>query len=248
MFNALKAELRKLFTVRTTYVITGIAALIVIIYAFYVEGIRAGDTAQLATKMASEVPGAVQAVAVLSALAALLLMANEYRFNTIMYTLTSSRRRITVLAAKIIAASLFALLFAVVMGALAPVMAYVGLSVKGLHLAAQSFPLLDLAWQGVFYTWAYTMFGLLFATLFRNQVASIIVLFVAPGIVETLAGLILKKDSIYLPFSALGRVLQAGMHVSPDGLSTMKAATLVLVYLAVGWTIAAILFLRRDAN
>jgi ABC-2 type transport system permease protein len=248
MFAAIKAELRKLFTVRTTFGIAAIAACIVILYAFYIEGIRAGDSVQSAMKLASEIPGGIQAVSALAAVVGLLLMTHEYRYNTIMYTLTSTRRRLTVLLAKVLAVSLFAVLFALLVSVLAPAMAYFGLSIKGLHLAPQQFPLWDLAWQGVFYTWAYSMFGLLFAVLFRSQVASIIVLLFAPGVVESLAGLLLKDNAKYLPFSSMGQVLQAGMHVGPNQLSAGHAAVLVLGYLAFGWVIATILFVRRDAN
>lgn len=248
MFAALKAELRKLFTVRTSYGVVGAALAIVILYAFYIEGIRAGDSVNSALKLASEVPGAIQAVAALGGIVALLLMTHEYRYNTIMYTLTSTRRRLTVLIAKILAVSIFALLFAALGGVLAPVMAYLGLSIKGLHLTTQQFPLWDLAWQGVFFTWAYSMFALLFATLFRSQVASIVVLLFAPGVVESLAGLLLKHNAKYLPFTGLGQVLQAGSHVPSGQLSTAHAAVLTLCYLGFGWLIATVLFLRRDAN
>jgi ABC-type transport system involved in multi-copper enzyme maturation permease subunit len=248
MFAAFKAELRKMFTVRTTYGITGVSLLIVILYAFYIEGMRAGDSVHSAIKLASEVPGALQAVGALGAVVALLLMTHEYRYNTIMYTLTSTRRRITVLIAKVLAVSVFALLFAVLVGALAPVMAYAGLSIKGLHLVAQQFPLWDLVWQGAFFTWAYMMFGLLFAMLFRSQVASIIVLLFAPGLVESLAGLLLKGNVKYLPFNAMSEVLQAGMQSTSGRLSAGHAAVMVSGYLFVGWVVAVVLFLRRDAN
>jgi len=248
MFAALKSEFRKLFTVRTTYGISGIALLIVVAYAFYIEGIRAGTSAQSAIKLASEVPNAIQAVSMLAALVAVLLMTHEYRYNTIMYTLTSSRRRITVLAAKVVTVSAYALLFALTVGVLAPAMAYLGMHIKGLDIAAQQFPFWNLAWQGAFYTWALTMFGLLFAVLFRSQVASIVVLFFAPGTLEALAGLLLKKNVIYLPFNALGQVQQAAMHPTSNGLSAGHAAGLVLMYLAAGWLLTTVLFMRRDAN
>jgi len=38
MLVALKAEFRKLFTVRSTYILTGLAILFVIFFAFYIEG------------------------------------------------------------------------------------------------------------------------------------------------------------------------------------------------------------------
>jgi ABC-2 type transport system permease protein len=249
MFAALKAEFRKLLTVRTTYAISGICLAIVAFYAFYIEGIHgSGRSPQDAMKLASEVPGAIQAVATLGTMIAVLLMTHEYRYNTIMYTLTSARRRMAVLTAKVLAVSVFALLFAVAVGALAPVSAYLGMQVHGADIAVQSFPWWDLIWQNGFYMWAYMMFGLSFAVLFRSQVASIIILFFVPSTIEVLASLLLKHNAIYLPFSALGRVLQTGMHVDPNGLSAGHAALVAGGYLVVIWTVAAVLFMRRDAN
>ena len=249
MFAALKAEFRKLFTVRTTYGIAGFALVIVIAYTFYVEGLRAGDTVHMASKLASETPGAIQAVSLLAGLVALFLMTHEYRYNTIMYTLTSARRRTMVLVAKIVAISAFALLFAAVVGLLAPAMTYLGLHIKGLSLVPQHWQLWDIAWQAAFYTWAYAMFGLLFATLLRSQVASIVALFMVPSTVQLILALLLKKNAIYLPFNALDQVLQAGTKgPGPNGLAAGHAAVIVCAYLVVGWVVAWILFLRRDAN
>lgn len=249
MFAAVKAEFRKLLTVRTTYAIAGVCLAIVAFYAFYIEGIHAsGPSPHDPMKLASEVPGAIQAVATLGTMVAVLLMTHEYRYNTIMYTLTSARRRLTVLGAKVLAVSIFALLFAAVVGVLAPVAAYLGMRAHGADVAAQTFPWWDLIWQGSFYMWAYMMFGLSFAVLFRSQVASIIILFFVPSTIEVLASLLLKHNAMYLPFSALGRVLQAGMHVDPTGLSAGHAAMVAGSYLVVMWVVATVLFIRRDAN
>jgi ABC-type transport system involved in multi-copper enzyme maturation permease subunit len=247
MFATLKAEFRKLFTVRSTYLIVGLSALIVIFFTFYIEGLRAGDSAKMATKLASEVPGAIGAVSLLGALVGVLLMTHEYRYNTIMYTLTAARRRTRVLLAKIAAVSTFAVLFTLFIAVLSPAMAYLGMHIKGLDIAPQQFPWVDLLWQALFYGWAYSMVGLLFAALFRSQVGAIVALFFAPTI-EHIASLLLKENSKYLPFNALGQVLQAGAAGRPDGLTTMHAALVISIYLLVGWLIAWILFVRRDAN
>ena len=90
MFASLKAELRKLLTVRSTYIITALAFALVTFYAFYIEGFKA-DAARLHNPglLASEVTGAVMTVAIFGALIGVLLMAHEYRYSTIVYTLTS---------------------------------------------------------------------------------------------------------------------------------------------------------------
>ncbi|HEX4774579.1 MAG TPA: hypothetical protein VH234_03615, partial [Candidatus Saccharimonadales bacterium] len=90
MMHTLKAEFRKLLTVRSTYIITALVTAFVIFIAFYVIGWRMNpkdlhDTGQLA----SDVTGALN-LTVFGAIVAVLLMTHEYRYNTIMYTLASS--------------------------------------------------------------------------------------------------------------------------------------------------------------
>jgi hypothetical protein len=67
-------------------------------------------------------------------------------------------------------------------------------------------------------------------------------MFLIPGTVEQLLGLLLKKNQVYLPFSALGAVLEHNQ------ISYVRAATVVGLYVVVGWIVAWVLFLRRDAN
>src|SRR3954467_14136812 len=101
MVASIKAEFRKLWTVRSTYVLFLVAFALVAIFAFYAEGIKASPaTVQDAGKLAGEVTNAVVTVSLLGALAGVLLMTHEYRYNTIMYTLTSSNSRSKTLLAK----------------------------------------------------------------------------------------------------------------------------------------------------
>lgn len=248
MFATIKSEFRKLFSVRSTYVITGIAFAIVIFYAFYIEGIRADHVGSMVTnplKLASEVTGAINAVAVIGALAGLLLFTHEYRYNTIMYTLTSAKSRTQVLFAKIMVVSCYALVFSLIVGALAPTMAYLGMHVKGYTLVHQNFATASLAWRALFVGWGYAMAGLLFAGLIRSQVGAIITLFIVPGTVESLLGLLLKNNVVYLPFTALQAVTE---HPERGTITYGHAALVFMGYLVFGWIVAWILFLRRDAN
>src|ERR1700744_3733974 len=105
MIATLKAEFRKLLTVRSTYVITGLVLVLVIFVAFYVEGWRL-DSAGLRdpTQLAGDVTGALM-ITVFGAIVAILLMTHEYRYNTIMYTLTSSNSRSKVFISKFIVVS-----------------------------------------------------------------------------------------------------------------------------------------------
>lgn len=248
MIPALKSEIRKLLTVRSTYVIFGISLVFVAFFAGYVEGYKvSGMSASNPGKLASEVTGAVANMSIFGALIALLLFAHEYRYNTIMYTLTAANRRTKVLLAKIITVSLLALVFTAVMAAFGPLATAVGLQIKGVDLAPQVFYYRDLIPHALFFGWGYAMAGLLLISLIRNQIGAIVTLFIVSSTVEAVLSLLLKKDAVYLPFQSLSQVL--GQPTMGGGsLSPGKAMLVFSSYLIVGWLVAWALFLRRDAN
>jgi ABC-type transport system involved in multi-copper enzyme maturation permease subunit len=243
MINAIKAEFRKLLTVRSTYVIVVIGLLLELIFAFWVNGYKASPEAVRNQFFLSEqVSGAVLAVSLLGALVGILLMTHEYRYNTIMYTLTLTNSRSKALLAKVIAVSVFAITFTVIMAVMSPLLAYLGAQLAGLELGSQTIYYSSLIWRTLFFGWAYVMVGLLFATLIRSQVGTIVAIFLLPGIIEELLTLVLKEDSKYLPFRSLAAVLENG------AISHEKGALLFCAYLLGGWLVAWLLFLRRDAN
>lgn len=247
MMSTLKAEFRKLVTVRSTYVITALVIAFVTFIAFYIEGWRLmpGDlmNPQL---MANDVLGGLN-VTIFGAIVAILLVTHEYRYNMIMYTLTATSSRVRVLLSKFVIVSIYSLILAVIVAILSPLMSYLGLHLHGYTLVPQTLHIGDLVWRCLFYSWAYSGAGFVIAMLARNQVASIATLFLIPGLGEQLLGLLLKKNAIYLPFTALNQVLQDG-NISGGSLSPGHAALLVTGYLAAGLIAACILFIRRDAN
>ncbi|MET0779554.1 MAG: ABC transporter permease [Candidatus Saccharimonadales bacterium] len=255
MLASIKAEFRKLWTVRSTYVLFIVAFALVMIFAFYAEGIKALPASLHDTgKLASEVTNAVVTVSLLGALAGVLLMTHEYRYNTIMYTLTSSSSRTKTLLAKIVAVSVFSVLFSLVFAVISPLMTLLGLHIKGLTLDPQQLDVFSLAWRAVFYGWGFSMFGLAFAVILRHQIGVIVTLFMVPSTGEALVGLLLRHNAVYLPFTALGQVLehhpvvQAGRLINPIAMSYGRAALIAALYIAVVWVVAWILFTRRDAN
>ncbi|HEY5442194.1 MAG TPA: ABC transporter permease [Candidatus Saccharimonadales bacterium] len=246
MIPAIKAELRKLLTVRSTYIILGGCLVLEFIFAFYGGGMKA-STGDLHNPnyLAGQVTQAVSALSVLIALVGTLLVTHEYRYNTIMYTLTASRRRTQVLLAKLLVITIFAAVFSLLFGLLSPLLAIVGVHVKGHVLVHQVIPLWNLLWRSVFAGWGFAMFALILAFLIRIQVGSIVALFLIPSTVEPLVGLILKHNTAYLPFTAVGLVLD---HNPDYSVSYARAALVTAIYVVVGWIIAWIFFMRRDAN
>ena len=248
MMATLRAEFRKLLTVRSTYIITVLIVAFVFFIAFYVEGWRLGP-ADLHNpgQLSSDVFGALT-LSVFGAVIAILLMTHEYRYNTIIYTLTGSNSRSRVLISKIIVISVYALFLTAVIGVLSPIASYLGIHAHGHVLAAQTLHVGNLAWRSLFYGWSYGMIGLLLAALIRVQVGAIVALFVIPTAIEGLLSELLKHSAVYLPFTAQSEVIgNSGFRVGAP-LSPGRAAIVVLTYLVIGWIVAWVLFIRRDAN
>jgi len=248
MIAALKAEFRKVWTVRSTYLILAFVLLVAVFFGFYVSGwkIDVGALHDPGT-LALDVTSAISAVSVLASLVGVLLITHEYRYNTIIYTLTASNSRSKVLLAKILVVSAFAAVFALVLSVLSPLLSVAGVHAHHLKLVPQTFHYGSLLWRSLFYSWGYAMAGLIIALLIRSQVGAIVVLFIAPSTVESLLGLILKKNVVYLPFSALSTVIGQGMNFNTT-ISAQRGALVFAGYLVVSGGLAWILFLRRDAN
>jgi len=251
MLGSLKSELRKIWTIRSTYVVLAFAVIIISLFAFYSEGMRAGyDSvpADNAFKLANLLSAAITNLGMFGALVGILSFTHEYRYNTIMYTLTTSKSRTRSLLAKVAAVSIFSVFFTAFVTLLAFAAMYIGLAVKGLTLGPQTFDL-NLLWQVLLVGWGYSMFGLVIAAFIRHQAGAIAAFFLVPALVEQLAGLLLKDNRAYLPFMALSQTAPPqGMTSSDLILSPGKAALVVLAYVAASWLIAWYLFLRRDAN
>src|ERR1035437_9377215 len=112
MIATIKAELCKLFTVRSTYFIMAAVLALLVFYLFYITGWRAAASdLHNPSTLATAITSAVNAVSIFAALVALLLFTHEYRYNTIMYTLTSSNSRTKVLLAKILVVTGFVVAF-----------------------------------------------------------------------------------------------------------------------------------------
>ena len=229
--NTIKAEFKKLFTIRSTYLIIAIVFILVIFFAFYINGWRINQIdLHNPTTLAGDISGAINVTSVFAALAALLLITHEYRYNTIVYSLTAVNSRSKVLISKILVITGFALMFTLIFGALTPLFSLLGIDLHHLKLVPQTIPYKTLIWHCLFYGWGYVMAGSVIAALIRNQVAAIITLFVAPGTVEALLYLWLKNNIVYFPFTALHVILNS----HPDERVTVgiTAFHAVLVFMA----------------
>lgn len=253
MRSALKAEFTKLLTVRSTYILTLIVLVIMAAIPFYV-GIH--DTPLKLhdpTLMQSAIFGALRFAGLITAIISILLLAHEYRYNTINFSFTLNRSRTSVLASKAVVMTVYSVIIGLVTVGIVVAFLHLGASLHGQHIGPQHYSVLSasngpwpgLLLQSVFYTWGLAIAGLIITALLRNLVASIAFIFIFPTL-EDLVTLISKTVVNYLPFTDLGAVLK--MVPAEAGFGPGKSMIIFLIYLAVFAVLAWRLILKRDAN
>jgi len=248
MIKQIKAEFKKVFTIRSTYIIFALMFALMFFFGFYVGGWHLDKLDLLDPhQLYRTAQQSINFLAIFPALIGLLLITHEYRHNTIAYSLTLSNSRSKVLASKIIVITIISLITTSIVLILAPLFARLGVNANGLKLTHQSFYFSGIAWKGLIFGWGYAMVGLLFGALIRNQIGAIVVLFIVPDTVEGLLSIWLKSNTDYLPFSSLHTMLGAGQDTAGATISPIHAMYVFMSYLIVGWAIAWYLFIRRDA-
>jgi ABC-type transport system involved in multi-copper enzyme maturation permease subunit len=247
MIDAIKAEFRKLLSVRSTYFNIIICLLIVALFAGYGEGVKGSPhDLQSLNFLADQASSAAVFVGLILAFVGLLLAGNEYRYNTIMYTLTSVNRRWKVLAAKFLVVTVFATVTSLIMMFFSPLCAIVGAHIAGHDIGPQVFDVWNVIWTSAFCVWGYAMYALILMLVLRNQVGAIVTFLMVPLIGENILMQLFKHIGPNLPFTALQAVAQ------PNGLgnhaSSGHEALIVLAYIVGGLIVSSVLFIRRDAN
>jgi ABC-type transport system involved in multi-copper enzyme maturation permease subunit len=252
MMAAIKSELRKILTVRSTYGISLFFLLLTGAISFYGVGYKATPSDLNQHLLSGTLPNLPGVIAFAGAFVALLLAAHEYRYNTIVYTLSASNSRMKVLVAKLTAAFSFTFIYSILVTAIC-----FGLMVAGVLAAGHSLPHQDINYLSYFIKTIFTcegfaMFALLVPTLVRNMQASVAVLLIVPNTLEALISALIKSSDKWLPFRSLSQVtaiqptLPKGAP-APDLVSPLHGAVIFLIFLAAGWLIGWYLFLRRDA-
>jgi ABC-2 type transport system permease protein len=250
MLPSMKAEFRRLFTVRSTYILIGLSLVLIVFFAFWFEGYK-GNTGSPASELASTalheiVANGVGLGVVFASIVAILFMAHEYRYNTIMYTLTANASRSKALLAKLLTIILFSVAYGLFASLVAILSYLLGLSLRDASLPAQQFNVFAELGRIVFYCTGYALIGMLIATVARSVVVAIAAILIVPTTVEPLLGLLLKENSKYLPFTALDS--SVGASFAQNTLSSGNAILVSCAYLLTALAVTWLLFVRRDAN
>lgn len=246
MISAIRSEFRKLLTVRSTYTIVVASLAIVVLFAGLIQGYQAKTHDLLDPNLlASQSTSALVFVGLILAFAGLLLMGHEYRYTTIVYTLTSSNRRLKSLAAKFFVVTVFAIVTSLIVAFFSPLCTIIGAHLHGYTISPQTFNYWSVIWRGAFVGWGYALYAFILVTIMRNQIGAIVTFLLVPLIGENILMLLLKNNSKYLPFTALQSVADPTIV---KGATVGSGAVIVLVYIGVGLLVSAVLFSRRDAN
>ncbi|TAH36706.1 hypothetical protein EYC59_00825 [Candidatus Saccharibacteria bacterium] len=245
MIPALKSEFRKIFTVRSTWVILALAtAFGSVLIGFWIFGYKdVADAKTHADALLASVLTAAGVSGVILSFIMLLLVGHEYRYSTIMYSLTSSASRSRVFFAKLLAGSAIVLLFGMIVVALNFALFALGQNLNPEANMAQQIAFGDVAWRLAVSFIGSALFAFAIAMLLRNQIASIAVILLMPATVEGLLGLLLKDNVKYLPFTALGNITASSPKPEP-----LFSLVVVGVYAVVLGVLSWLLFVRRDAN
>lgn len=245
MMAALYAECRKLTSVRSTWILSGIGLLFAGFLAFWAHGYKGGPVYS-PQALQTAVMEDLAVVSIFTGIVAILLICHEYRYNTVSYTLTAANSRLKVLLAKFMVIGGYSIAITVfsyfwIMGLMT-----LGAHIAGNSLGSQTIEVYDLVWRTLFFMVTTGWLGLVLGFLSRSVVFAIVAYFVLP-VLEQMAHFLLKVSNNYLPTTVQGQVMGMGA-AEPGAFSAAASAGMFSLYLFAAIIVATVLFIRRDAN
>lgn len=241
MSALIAAELRKLLTVRTTWVLSLVGLILVglgsavLLFVEELSGPFRGTDPEVAA-LVHQVGGGSAVVLIV----AILLATAEFRHGTIGRTLQITPSRSRVLAAKLSAGALYALGFFLAGLALVTAMGWLGAGMRDTTLALGAETITAL-WQSPAGLALVALLGVAIGALLRGQVLAITItlvwLFVAENLVVGLA----PKVGRWMPFQALNAVFltEEVMEGVPEG-ALLRLDPPVALVVFLGYVFAAV--------
>jgi len=261
MNDALRFEVVRLRTLRSTWWLTAIALVISGLLGLPALSVKGDATVtDFGDALTGGGGGAVFLISILLSMLAIFATGHEYRYGTIRPTLSALPRRSTLMSAKVLVVAGYV----VVIGLLCEVLRYaVSLIILGHRLSRLGlFPgPIGRVWIGtVMYTAVFALVGLALAALFRNIPAAIVTVIVLPLVAENvIRGLLslhvfhsIRGFAKLMPFSSGAQVFRYTPVDSGGGGFTAVPGPwagffIFAGFLAIVLTISWVLFERRDA-
>lgn len=251
MGGLLAAEARKLWTVRTVWVLTGFGVLLVglgigtVLFAGMMGGFS-GTDAQLAAVV--DQAGSNSAIVLV---VALLAMTTEFRHGTIGRTLQVTPSRLRVILAKAVVAVAYALMFLVLCVLAAMLLVGIATMLDGLSLQVGG-ETVRAVWTGAAGLALTALLGVALGALLRSQVLALTGTLVWLFVIEQLINVLEPTVGRWLPFQALNAAFLSDevMAQMPEGamvpLEPMVGLLVFLGYVVVVAAAALTLLTRRD--
>ena len=246
MLATIKAEFRKLLTIRSTYAITILSLLLIAFIAFWGMGWHGGPVLA-PSRFQDAVLNLISVMGIFSGIVAILLVTHEYRYSTIAYTLTASNSRMKVMVAKMLVLTVYAIIVTGLVIGLGLVSLVAGAHMNDVRILPQHFDTYSIVWRSLAYMVTSVLAGLVFGFLSRSVVFAIVAYFAFPTTVEPLLHNLVKVSSNYLPFSAQNQIISPVPN-QPGVYSPLASLGVFCAYLGVAWLISTVLFVKRDAN
>lgn len=252
MTGLILAEIRKARTVRTTWVLTAIGWLLVVlstgvfVFAEEISGPFGGTDAEIAAAVDQ-----IGSNSVIILIVAILLVTTEFRHGTIGRTLQLTPSRTRVLTAKSVTSAAYAVAFFLTSLVIVAVVVAIGAAVKDVPLEMGG-ETLGALWQGPLGLVLNAAFGVAIGALLRSQVVTITVTLVWLFVAEQLVAGLLPDVGRWLPFQALNALFLSDelLAQAPEGglvpLDAGVALVVFLAYVAVAIVAAGVLLRTRD--
>lgn len=246
------AEIRKLRTVRTTWIITLVGVVLAgftagfFLFESTMTGPFEGTDAQIANAVEQ-----IGANSVIVVVIGLLAMTTEFRHGTAGRTFQLTPSRTRVMLAKLAVGGLYGIVFfALSLVAVLALVLLAGLGADdGLSVGSET---VDALWQGPVGLALAAVFGVAIGALLRNQVVAITVTLIYVFLGETLVNQFFPEVARWMPFQALNSLYlsEEAMASMPEGtVQPLDAATawpVFLGYVAVFTLVAIALMRYRD--
>ena len=247
--SAYRSELRKLWTVRTAWVLTLIGWALVLLttattlFSTMISEPFGGTDPEVATAIDQ-----IGSNAMIVLIVALLAMTTEFRHGTIGRTLQIIPSRGRMLLAKLAAAVTYAMFFFVTSLVIAAVLLLLASVVRdvGLEVGPQTVTAL---WQGPAGLALNAVLGVAIGALVRSQVVAISVTLIWLFVVENLVAALRPGIGRWLPFQALNSVFIPESAADTAGmvlLSPLVALAVFLGYVVAAAVAAGVLLRTRD--